>query len=193
MPRIEDTDDDTDDEIIEEEEVLNREDLLRQIEEYYREFPDILNSKETKKAQESVKKVRSRYSEATPTEKIKEDLDLIKVAVAGKNMAGTLSGLCVPAAMIIEHVGEHMGLKLKGPSESLSAVVYTNRAVFESCIKELVCKYGLGGYMQPEVRLAMALGSCVMSVHTKNDTAEKIRQPQPIANSQQENNEPYKE
>lgn len=180
-----------------EEETLDRDDLIRQIEDYHREFPEILNNKDVKKAQENVKKVRERYTDATSTEKIKEDLELIKVAVGGKNMGGALSGLCVPIAMIIEHVGSEMGLKLNGPSKSLTEVVHTNRTVFESCIKEIVCKYGLGTYMQPEVRLAIALGSCVLSVHTENTTAEKASTvpksqiPQPTI--KQENDGSYKE
>ncbi len=177
----------------EQEEPLDRDDLIRQIEDYYREFPDILNSKETKKSQDSVKKIRTRYTDATPTEKIKEDLDLVRIAVGGKNMGSALSGLCLPAAMIIEHIGTEMGLKLKGPPKSLSAVVYNNRAVFESCIKEIVCKYGLGTYMQPEARLLMALGTCILSVHTENSTAELVRQPTPLPIIVPENNEPYKE
>jgi hypothetical protein len=182
----------------EDEEAKEREDLIRQIEAYHREFGDVLNKKEVKKAQEESKKIRTKYTAATPTKKLRDELDAIQKCVGGSTFMGSLGGLCVPIAGVIEKFGVGIGLKLDGPKKSLQGLVYDNQKIFESCIKELMCKYDCTSYMQPEVRLAMTLGACIMSVDYANKMEMKIVHPVPIVNpneikEENENKVQYKE
>ena len=63
-----------------------------------------------------------------------------------------------------------MGLRLNG----LGQITKDNMAEFDPIVDELMIKYGAGMYMSAELRLALALGATVLTVHGANSGDPRI-------------------
>jgi hypothetical protein len=145
-----------------------RELLIKQINNYHKNFPDILNKKAEKKVP-----LLKKYSKLTPIETLKQDLNDAQTTVASQNMIKDVGALCVSAAYGLQNIGNMIGLKLAGPKIDLATIVHQNKQAFDVIVKELACKYDLMGMAQPEIRLGLLASQCILVVHSTNTQPEK--------------------
>lgn len=165
----------------EEEEEEERKEMIRQIEAYHRNFPEIL-SKRTNKSEEKLnEKITKKYSAITNKDKLRAELDGIKRQVSGTTMIKDLGSLFITGAFVLQDGGEAFGLKLKGPKIALADIVAQNQGAFSSVMRELGCKYNLEKYAEPEVRMGLLCLQCIGTCHISNkiaeETAGQVRKP----------------
>jgi hypothetical protein len=144
-----------------------REKLIKQVNNYHNNFPEILSKKVEKKPN------AKKYSNVTPIETIKKDLEDAQTAVASQNFVKDMGALAVSASYGLQNMASMVGLKLSGPKVDLATIVHQNKDSFNILIKEIACKYDLMGLAQPEVRLAMLTSQCILIVHSTNAREEK--------------------
>lgn len=183
------SDNESDSSVVSEEE--ERKNLISQIERYHRYFGDVI--KQSEKSSKSEEKGIASYSSATPIDKLTKDLEKCKRAVNGTTLINDASSIIVSAAVGVESIGNTFGLKLSGPRTSLSTIINNNVAAFETCIKQLFCKYGTDTMLEPEARLGLLSLQCLVACHLANKDASSIVQPIPKDNSSPNSPDPYKE
>ena len=81
-----------------------------------------------------------------------------------------LHGTMLAVETIHRDVWNPMGLNLNG----LARVTKDNMSEFQPIVDELMIKYGGSMYMSPEMRLTLALGALVMTVHGANSGDPRI-------------------
>lgn len=79
---------------------------------------------------------------------------------------GTMKGL----ETVTRDYYNPFNLKLTG----LGQVAHDNISEFQDIIDELMIKYGAGFYMQPEVRIVLAVGALVVTVHSANSGDSRV-------------------
>jgi hypothetical protein len=153
----------------------DREDMIEQIASYQREFPELLTKSKRKGRETS--SVRSRYGPTVPTDRVRRDLDDIKKEIASSNAIKSMGGLIISGAVGVQYLGSCAGLKLDGPRVSLAKYVQDNQEAFVGITKELLVKYKMTQYMEPEVRLGLLLANMIVGVHCVNSVAEEDLRP----------------
>ena len=132
-------------------------------------------------------KKRNNVSVKSSAEDILDELHYCEMQLGSKqdsNMgAMLLHGAMVGVEAIHRDIWNPLGLNLNG----LAKVTKDNMAEFQPVVDELMIKYGAGMYMAPEMRLALALGALVMTVHGANSgdprvahALEKMNQPMKV-------------
>ena len=81
-----------------------------------------------------------------------------------------LTGALSATEMITQHYFNPLNLNLTG----LGQVAKDNYGEFESIVDELMIKHATGMYLSPEVRLMLAIGATVATVHTANNGDPKL-------------------
>ena len=131
--------------------VVDKSKLLDKLGNYRERFPDL--------------KTRNKVSARSSVEEIEDEIHYIQLQLGQKEQnMGVSVFLAAMAAM--EEASRHFntGLNLNG----LHGVARDNQAEFTPIIDELVIKYGASMYVSPEMRLAMAVGTLVYTVHSAN-------------------------
>ena len=131
--------------------VVDKSKLLDKLGNYRERFPDL--------------KTRNKVSARSSVEEIEDEIHYIQLQLGQKEQnMGVSVFLAAMAAM--EEGSRHFntGLNLNG----LHGVARDNQAEFTPIIDELVIKYGASMYVSPEMRLAMAVGTLVYTVHSAN-------------------------
>ena len=110
-------------------------------------------------------KTRNKVSARSTAEEIEDELHYVQMQLGQKEQNMGVS-VFLAAMAAIEEGSRHYntGLNLNG----LHRVARDNQAEFAPIIDELVIKYGASMYVSPEMRLAMAVGTLVYSVHSAN-------------------------
>lgn len=142
--------------------------LIKQIENYHINFPDLINKKTLEKSKKFKK-----YDNSVPTEVLREDLKNIQAQVNNTGMIKDVSGVCITIAGLIQNISTKTPLKLTGPKCDLVTIVHNNKESFNQICKELMCKYDICGLVKPEIRLAMLGVQSILLVHSENSQAEK--------------------
>lgn len=144
--------------------------IIKQIENYQTNFPELINKKSIDKSKKSdIKK----YDIDTPITVLQDDLENIQNKINNTGIIKDLSGLCMVAANLIQKISTRTPLKLDGPKCDLVSVVQQNKESFSQVCKELMCKYDMCGISKPEIRLAMLGIQSVLLVHSTNTQEEK--------------------
>ncbi len=112
-------------------------------------------------------KSRNKVSAKSSLDEIEDELHYIEQQL-GQRDGHMGEHLLVMAMSGVEHVTAHywnpLGLNLNG----LSKVTKDNSEEFAPILDELFIKYGAQMYVGPEMRLAMALGTLMYTVHSAN-------------------------
>jgi len=114
-------------------------------------------------------KKRNNVTAKSTHEEIMDELHHCEVQLGSSQTPGSGSGMLFYGAMVglesfTRDVWNPMGLDLTG----LGQVTKDNMQEFQPVLDELMIKYGTGLYVTPEVRLAIAVGSLVVTVHAAN-------------------------
>jgi len=152
-------------EISEVSDIEEKEKIIKQIDNYQKTFPDLINKKTIDKKN---KKERKKYTTKVPLDTLKEDLKTIENEVNNNGMIKDMGGLCVSIASVIQNLSTKTRLKLNGPKIDLVSVVNNNKESYNQICKELMCKYDICGVTKPEVRLAMLGAQTIFLVHSEN-------------------------
>lgn len=86
----------------------------------------------------------------------------------GQAKGGLTTTLFYGAMSGVEYVTTQVYNPLELNLEGLGEVTKKNMSEFEPILDELAIKYGASGYMAPEVRLAIAVGATILTVHAAN-------------------------
>ena len=109
----------------------------------------------------------------------------------GSKQDGSVGAMIMHSTMVAvetihREVWNPLGLNLNG----LGKVTKDNMEEFQPIVDELMIKYGAGMYMSPEVRLVLAVGAMMMTVHAANSgdprlasALEKMNQKVPVVTS----------
>lgn len=109
----------------------------------------------------------------------------------GSKQDGSVGAMIMHSTMLAvetihRDVWNPLGLNLNG----LGKVTKDNMEEFQPIVDELMIKYGAGMYMSPEVRLVLAVGAMMMTVHAANSgdprlasALEKMNQKVPVVTS----------
>lgn len=144
--------------------------LLDKIGAYKERFPELRTRNPKLSAKSSV-------------EEMEDELHFIELQL-GSSRDNSLGSMLFVGAMVgIETLTlryNPMNLRLEG----LGKVAKDNLVEFTPLIDELMIKYSSGLYVTPEMRLALAVGSLVMTVHSANsgdsrlaDAIQRVSQP----------------
>jgi hypothetical protein len=178
-----DLDDDSDEDHDEEEEQKQRKALIDKIKAYKTNFPEIFEKNKSIKNLKKKDGMPRTYTDSTPIETIEADLDEIKRSVASENGIKDCGNLAVGISVCIQSLGGMVGLNLRGPKTSLASGVEHWKATIDCAMREMIVKYDMNSYCEPEYRLLLAFGGLTMSTHMENSSeiarlvAEKQRQP----------------
>ena len=116
--------------------------------------------------------LKSRNKKLSTPEEIEDELHYIQLQLGSSTQSGNFGALALCTAMTcLERSTEFynpLNLDLRG----LGAVTKQNMHEFQPIIDELMIKYNTGLYAPPELRLAMAIGATVLTVHAANQTPE---------------------
>jgi hypothetical protein len=119
-------------------------------------------------------KKRNNVSVKSSAEDILDELHYCEVQLGsrqdGNVGAMILHGSMVAIETIHRDIWNPLGLNLTG----LGRVTKDSMAEFQPIVDELMIKYGAGMYMSAEMRLALALGATVMTVHAANSGDPRI-------------------
>ena len=141
-------------------EVLDKSVLLDRLMAYRERFPHL--------------KKRNTVTVKSQADDILDELHYCEVQLGSKQEGSMCCTLLHGAMTGIEafhrDVWNPMGLRLNG----LGQVTKDNMAEFEPIVDELMIKYGAGMYMSAELRLALALGATVLTVHGANSGDPRI-------------------
>lgn len=152
-----------------EDEGPTREENLRVLENYHQHFPEVLKKGKGKGARSDIS-VWDKYA-GWSDEKVERELAAVKAEVSGSNAIADVSSILVTGSLLAQDAGGWFGLELNGPKASLAESVQKNQGRFGTVMKEIMCKHDLGGFMEPEARLAILFGSTVIGVHSMNTNA----------------------
>ena len=119
-------------------------------------------------------KKRNNVTVKSSAEDILDELHYCEVQLGSKQDSNVgamlLHGAMVAVETVHRDVWNPMGLNLNG----LGKVTKDNMAEFQPIVDELMIKYGTGLYMSAEMRLALAMGALVMTVHGANSGDVRI-------------------
>lgn len=130
--------------------------LLDKIQAYRERFPGL--------------KKRNKLTGTSTDAELKDELHFIELQLGSSGGGGDMTGMMFLAALKGLEIGVRdywnpLGLELGG----LTAVTQDNMGQFTPLLDELAIKYGAGGmHMAVELRLAVAVGTMVLTVHTAN-------------------------
>ena len=112
-------------------------------------------------------KKRNNVTAKSLQSEIEDELHYIEKQLGSKDDS-KVGGLIFCSAMsAVEHVHYRwnpLGLNLQG----LGAIAQENRDEFDPILDEMIIKYGSQMYLGPEVRLCVALGGLLFTVHAAN-------------------------
>lgn len=112
-------------------------------------------------------KSRNKTSAKSSAEELEDELHYFEQQLGTREGSVGMQCFQLLIAGLEETTTKHynpLGLRLQG----LSAVTNQNQEQFAPIIDELMIKYGASMYVGPEMRLVMALGSLVWTVHAAN-------------------------
>jgi hypothetical protein len=119
-------------------------------------------------------KKRNNVTAKSGVEDILDELHYCEVQLGSKqdgSMGCTLlHGTMIGVESFTRDVWNPMGLRLTG----LGQITKDNMSEFEPIVDELMIKYGAGMYMSVEMRLAIAIGATVLTVHGANSGDPRI-------------------
>lgn len=142
------------------EQVVDKSSLLDRLGAYRERFPHL--------------KKRNNVTAKSGVEDILDELHYCEVQLGSKqegSMGCTLlHGTMVAVEAFHRDVWNPMGLRLTG----LGQITKDNMTEFEPIVDELMIKYGAGMYMSVEMRLALAIGATVLTVHGANSGDPRI-------------------
>ena len=119
-------------------------------------------------------KKRNNVTAKSGVEDILDELHYCEVQLGSKqdgSMGCTLlHGTMIGVESFTRDVWNPMGLRLTG----LGQITKDNMSEFEPIVDELMIKYGAGMYMSVEMRLAVAIGATVLTVHGANSGDPRI-------------------
>ena len=119
-------------------------------------------------------KKRNNVTAKSGVEDILDELHYCEVQLGSKqdgSMGCTLlHGTMIGVESFARDVWNPMGLRLTG----LGQITKDNMSEFEPIVDELMIKYGAGMYMSVEMRLAVAIGATVLTVHGANSGDPRI-------------------
>jgi len=135
--------------------------LIDRIEAYRERFPHL--------------KKRNNVSAKSTTDELFDELHYYEKQLGSGDKGGGLGPMLLHGSMcVVEAVSRDVfnpfGLNLTG----LGQVTKDNMDQFEPIVDELLIKYGSSMYLGPEMRLALALGSVIMTVHGANSGDPRI-------------------
>ena len=140
--------------------VVDKSSLLDRLGAYRERFPNL--------------KKRNNVTAKSGVEDILDELHYCEVQLGSKqdgSMGCTLlHGTMVAVESFHRDVWNPMGLRLTG----LGQITKDNMSEFEPIVDELMIKYGAGMYMSVEMRLALAIGATVLTVHGANSGDPRI-------------------
>ena len=119
-------------------------------------------------------KKRNNVSITSAADDILDELHYCEMQLGSKQDgsfgAMLLHGSMLAVETIHRDVWNPLNLNLNG----LAKVTKDNMTEFQPIVDELMIKYGAGMYMSPELRLTLALGALVMTVHGANSGDPRI-------------------
>ena len=120
---------------------------------------------------------RNNVTAKSDIEDILDELHYCEVQLGQKKDSGGIGGMLLHGTMIgIEHVTRDvwnpLGLNLNG----LGQITKDSMGEFQPLVDEMMIKYGTGMYLSVEVRLALAVGATVMTVHAANSGDPRVAQ-----------------
>ena len=119
-------------------------------------------------------KKRNNVTVKSSADDIEDELHYCEMQLGSRqdnNIGGMiLHGSMLAIETIHRDVYNPLGLNLNG----LAKVTKDNMAEFQPIVDELVIKYSTGLYMGPEMRLVLAMGALVMTVHGANSGDVRI-------------------
>ena len=119
-------------------------------------------------------KKRNNVTVKSSQEDILDELHYCEMQLGSKqdsNVGGMiLHGTMLAVETIHRDVWNPLGLNLNG----LAKVTKDNMSEFQPIVDELMIKYGTGMYMGPEMRLALAMGALVVTVHGANSGDARV-------------------
>jgi len=135
--------------------------LIDRIEAYRERFPHL--------------KKRNNVSSKSSADELYDELHYYEKQLGSGDKGGGVGPMLLHGSMcIVEAVHRDVfnpfGLNLNG----LGQVTKDNMDQFEPIVDELLIKYGSSMYLGPEMRLALALGSVIMTVHGANSGDPRI-------------------
>ena len=117
-------------------------------------------------------KSRNKVGPKSSPEEIEDELHYIQLQLGTSTQSGNFGAVALCTAMTcLERSTEYynpLNLDLRG----LGAVTKQNMHEFQPIIDELLIKYNTGLYAPPELRLALAIGATVLTVHAANQNPE---------------------
>jgi len=117
-------------------------------------------------------KSRNKVGPRSLPEEIEDELHYIQLQLGSSTQSGNFGAVALCTAMaFLENSTNYynpLSLDLRG----LGAVTKQNMHEFQPIIDELLIKYNTGLYAPPELRLVMAIGATVITVHAANQNPE---------------------
>ncbi len=117
-------------------------------------------------------KSRNKATSKSTPEEIEDELHYIEIQLGSSSQSGNFGAAALCAVMTCversTEIWNPMHLDLRG----LGAVTKQNMHEFQPIIDELLIKYNTGLYTPPEMRLALAIGAAVVTVHAANQNPE---------------------
>jgi len=144
---------------------------------YYRQtFPEQVAAFEKQNGDvvEKAQCIQAEEGEEEAEEFMADTLKTLRHGIGGANSARELGGVSIALGCVIQALGGRMGLQLEGKKASLIDQVAANEEAYSTIAKELLCKYGGAGLLEPEARLALLTMSCIGSVHVRNSCAARL-------------------
>ena len=136
------------------EEVFDRSGAIDKIMSYRERFPHL--------------RQRNRVDARSSVTELKDELHYIEMQLGSTGPTLSVQLFCsvmAGAEMVTRDYFNPLGLKLDG----LGAITKANSEQFVDTLDELSIKYGATMSMSPEIRLAVAVGSLVLTVHSANN------------------------
>ena len=138
--------------------------------EYLRSMIDKINA-----YKERFPHLKSRNSKLTPKssyEEIEDELHYIELQLGTSTQSGSFgaAALCTVMSCIERSTDYYNPLQLD--LRGLGTVTKQNMHEFQPIIDELLIKYNTGLYTPPEIRLVLAIGATVVTVHAANQNPE---------------------
>lgn len=119
-------------------------------------------------------KSRNKVSAKSTIEELEDEIHFLELQLGSSKDGSTGTMIFVGAMMGLETVARDvwnpLGLKLQG----LGQVAKDNTAEVQDIIDELMIKYSVNFYMQPEYRLVLAVGAMVVTVHSANSGDSRL-------------------
>ena len=119
-------------------------------------------------------KSRNKVSAKSSIEELEDELHYIELQLGSSKDGGLAQMLFVGSMSGLETLTENhynpLGLRLSG----LGQVAKDNVADVQDILDELLIKYSAGLYLQPEYRLALAMGMIIVTVHSANSGDPRV-------------------